>query len=230
MTNPVAGYGQMQAASTGNAQASRFEKNGRRPEPTRPNAHPADPVAACSSLVEVLRWRALAHPEQRVYTHLLDGEIEGAHLTYGALDRQARAIAALLQRNSAGGERALLLYPTGLDFIAAFFGCLYAGIIAVPLPPPNLAQPHKTLPRLRAIISDAQPLVALTTSTIAGRVAELFAQAPELRAINWMATDAATTDLSREWRETQVGRNTLALLQYTSGSTSAPKGVMVTSR
>jgi acyl-CoA synthetase (AMP-forming)/AMP-acid ligase II len=217
----------MQAVNTSKAQTKRSEKDGRRPEAARMNARPADQVAAFSTLVEILRWRALAQPEQRAYTHLLDGEIEGAHLTFGELDGQARAIATLLLRNGVPGERALLLYPTGLEFVAAFFGCLYAGIIAVPMPPPNLAQPHKTLPRLRAIINDAQPSMALTTSPILGRIADLFAQAPELEARNWLATDVASDDQSQEWREAQVSRNTLALLQYTSGSTSAPKGVMV---
>jgi len=98
-----------------------------------------------------------------MYAYLVDGEIEGAHLTYGALDRQARAIGALLQSYRARGERALLLYPAGLEFISGFFGCLYAGVIAVPLPPPNMAQPQRTVPRLRTIANDAQPMLVLTT-------------------------------------------------------------------
>ena len=91
-----------------------------------------------------------------MYTYLVDGEIEGANLTLAALDWQARAIGALLQSYGAGGERALLLYPAGLEFIPAFFGCLYGGVIAVPVPPPNMAQPQRTLPRLRAIANDAR--------------------------------------------------------------------------
>jgi acyl-CoA synthetase (AMP-forming)/AMP-acid ligase II len=76
------------------------------------------------------------------------------------LDGQARAIGAMLQTCSAGGDRVLLLYPTGLEFIAAYFGCLYAGVIAVPVPPPNPAQPQRTLPRVQAITNDARPSVA----------------------------------------------------------------------
>ncbi|MBP1688569.1 MAG: AMP-dependent synthetase, partial [Deltaproteobacteria bacterium] len=138
------------------------------------------PIVEFASLVEVLRWRALQLPEQRAYTYLLDGEVEGGHLTYAALDRQARSIGALLQRYGATGERALLLYPTGLEFIAAFFGCLYAGVIPVPLPPPNPARQQRTLPRLRAITNDAQPSLALTTSSILSKAESLFSQAPEL--------------------------------------------------
>ena len=148
------------------------------------NSDAADPVAEISTLVEMLRWRALQQPEQQIHTYLLDGEAEGDHLTHAALDGQARSIAALLQSYRAGGERALLLYPAGLEFIAAFFGCLYAGVIAVPLPPPNLAQPQRTLPRLRAIIGDAQPSVVLTTSAILANTEAL------VRASSRVAEDA----------------------------------------
>jgi acyl-CoA synthetase (AMP-forming)/AMP-acid ligase II len=191
------------------------------------NGGPANPTIESSTLVELLRWRALQQPEHRAYTYLLDGEIEAAHLTYAALDCQARAIGALLQSYSASGERALLLYPTGLEFIAAFFGCLYAGVIAVPLPPPNPAQSQRTLPRLLAITNDARPLVALTTSSILSKIERLFAQAPELRAMHWLVTENVTTGPAGEWQDPTVGSATLALLQYTSGSTAVPKGVMV---
>jgi acyl-CoA synthetase (AMP-forming)/AMP-acid ligase II len=85
-----------------------------------------------SSLVELLRRRALWQEARTAYTYLLDGEVEEASLTYGELDRKARAIAATLQSSCAPGERALLLYPAGLDYVAALFGCLYARVVAVP--------------------------------------------------------------------------------------------------
>src|SRR5208283_1059258 len=190
----------------------------------------ADPTAEFSTLVDFLRWRALQQAGQRTYTSytcLVDGEAEGDHLGGPELDCQARSIGALLQSYVASGERALLLYPTGLEFIAAFFGCLYAGVIAVPLPPPNLAQPQRTLPRLRAIISDAQPSVVLTTSAIFSNTEGLFTHAPELRKLRWVATDKVTGSLAQEWRDPAVTSNTLALLQYTSGSTAEPKGVEI---
>lgn len=191
---------------------------------------PTDPTAEFSTLVEILRWRALQRPGQRTYTsftYLVDGEAEGCQLGGPELDCQARSIGALLQSCVASGERALLLYPTGLEFIAAFFGCLYAGVIAVPLPPPNLAQPQRSLPKLRAIINDAQPAVVLTTSAILSSTECLFKQAPELQKMRWVATDKVAGGLAQEWRDPAVTRNTLALLQYTSGSTAEPKGVMI---
>ncbi|MGA2456238.1 MAG: fatty acyl-AMP ligase [Terriglobales bacterium] len=184
-------------------------------------------TAKVSTLVELLRSRALQQPEQRIYAYLIDGEIEAAHLTHGALDRQARAVGALLQSYRARGERALLLYPAGLEFISAFFGCLYAGVIAVPLPPPNMAQPQRTVPRLRTIANDAQPMFVLTTSSILSKVEGLFTQAPELRTLHWLATDKAVGSAADEWQDPAVAANTLALLQYTSGSTAVPRGVMV---
>jgi acyl-CoA synthetase (AMP-forming)/AMP-acid ligase II len=180
-----------------------------------------------SSLVELLRWRATQQPERRAYTYLIDGEIDGPHLTYAALDRQARAIAAALQRSTPRGERVLLLYPTGLEFIAAFFGCLYAGMIAVPLPPPNPAQPQRALPRLRTVTRDARPLVALTTTTLLAKVERLFAQAAELQQLYWQASDKIPDSLAEDWQAPLVTGHSLALLQYTSGSTVEPKGVMV---
>jgi len=177
-----------------------------------------------STLVEFLRWRALRQPEQKAYTFLLDGEVEEQHLTYGELDCQARAIAALLQNCVASGERALLLYPPGLEFIAAFFGCLYAGVVAVPAYPPQFNRP---MPRLQAIVADAQATVALTTTQILSNGSRRFAHAPDLQAMRWLATDSVTGGLEDSWQETAVTSDTLAFLQYTSGSAGTPKGVMV---
>src|SRR5437667_4048278 len=92
-----------------------------------------------STLVELLNWRASLKENERAYTFLCDGDQEELHLTYGDLHQRAFRIGSFLQRQKRAGERAILVYPVGLEFLAAFFGCLYAGVCAVPvsLPPSN---------------------------------------------------------------------------------------------
>lgn len=179
------------------------------------------------TFIELLRWRAVHQPDQRGYTFLVDGEIKETHLTYGELDQQARAIGSQLQQLGAMGERALLLYRPGLDYIAAFFGCLYAGVIAVPAYPPRR---HRHDPRLQAILNDAQATVALTTQNILSGIGPQFAHTPDLKKLHWFATDKLQVDckLAEAWRAPVISHETLAFLQYTSGSTGAPKGVMLT--
>jgi acyl-CoA synthetase (AMP-forming)/AMP-acid ligase II len=180
------------------------------------------------TLVELLRQRAHQQPDQQAYTFLLDGEAAEAVFTYADLDCRARMIGALLQHVGATGERVLLLYPPGLEYIAAFFGCMYAGAIAVPAYPPNPARLERTLPRLQAIVADARPLVVLTTTPIL-MVGEMLAkQAPEFLQLRWYATDVLAKSTAKDWRDPLVGGESLAFLQYTSGSTAAPKGVMLT--
>ncbi|HSF41300.1 MAG TPA: non-ribosomal peptide synthase/polyketide synthase [Thermoanaerobaculia bacterium] len=178
-----------------------------------------------STLVEALRLRARLQPERRAYTFLADGEDEQGHLTWAGLDLRARTIAVALRRSSTPGDRALLLYPPGLDFVAAFFGCLYAGVVAVPAYPPRSP---RTLPRLRSILADSRPAVALSTSALSARVGGwLDRHADELPRVSWLATDELDAALAGEWAEPGISGDDLAFLQYTSGSTSAPKGVMV---
>ena len=180
------------------------------------------------TLVELLRARAEREPALRGYTFLTDGEAREAHLDYAALDQQARAIGATLQSLGAQGQRALLLYPPGLEYIAGFFGCLYAGVVAVPIYPPDMSRLGRTLPRLLAVASDAQATVALTTSAIHSMASMLFQQVPELAALRWVATDAVEPAAAASWRDPEARPETLVFLQYTSGSTAAPKGVMLT--
>ena len=181
-----------------------------------------------STLVEILRWRALHQPNRLAYTFLQDGEKEEVHLTYADLDRRARAIGARLQSLGAYGERALLVYPQGLEFIAGFFGCLYAGVVAIPVYPPHLPRLDKTLPRFRAIANDAQPVVALTSSEILFLAEKIRAQAPDLQALRWLATDTVESNLAEGWQYPAQSSTSLAFFQYTSGSTATPKGVMLT--
>lgn len=176
------------------------------------------------TLVDLLRHRAEYQPQSRAYTYLVDGETQEVHLSYAELDRQARAIAATLQAEGLAGQRALLLYPPGLEFIAAFFGCLYAGVVAVPAYPPRL---NRTMWRIQAIAADAEAPVALMTRTVLDRVQPLLEQSPELKQLRWMATDEVPLSAADAWIPPDVTGQTLAFLQYTSGSTGTPKGVML---
>jgi acyl-CoA synthetase (AMP-forming)/AMP-acid ligase II/7-keto-8-aminopelargonate synthetase-like enzyme/acyl carrier protein len=181
-----------------------------------------------TTLVELLRFQARNQPNKRAYTFLKDGEIEKASLTYAQLEQNVQVIAAKLQSMIAPGERALLLYPSGLDYIAAFFGCLYAGIIAIPAYPPRR---KRFDPRLQLIIADAQAKVILTTHNIISNLAHYPTQTSELNKLQWLATDNLIADepsLSEHWQAPEIEPDTLAFLQYTSGSTGNPKGVMVT--
>ena len=176
------------------------------------------------NLVELLRARAESQPDRNAYTFLIDGETEEARLTYGELDQRARAIGARLQSLGAKDQLVLLLYPPGLEYIAAFFGSLYAGAVAVPVYPPTS---RRSLPRLWSIVKDASPRVALTTTAILSKV-EQTSGSPELQPLRWLTTDNLDIDVAREWRSERVGAESLAFVQYTSGSTARPKGVMLT--
>lgn len=174
------------------------------------------------NLLEIIRWRSQKQPQQQAYCFLLNGEVEVQSLTYGELDAQAQRIAGLLQAFGVKkGERVLLLYPPGLEFITAFFGCLYAGAIAVPAYPPRANQ---SLSRLSAIATDAGSTVALTTTTVSSH----FQQYPTFKTLRLLTTDnMMADDWANLWRQPSIDRDTLAFLQYTSGSTGTPKGVMV---
>jgi acyl-CoA synthetase (AMP-forming)/AMP-acid ligase II len=181
----------------------------------------------CSTLIELLQTRAEHEPDRRAYTYLLDGEAAEVSLTYRELDRQARAIGALLQSYGMKGERALLLYPPGIEFITAFFGCLYAGAIAVPAYPPDPSRLGRTLPRLQSLILDARAKVALTTSQIVTAAEPLLAQLPKSHTLKWVASDKVDEGLNSSWVKPSVCGDDLAFFQYTSGSTGSPKGVML---
>jgi|CXWL01.1.fsa_nt_gi acyl-CoA synthetase (AMP-forming)/AMP-acid ligase II len=124
-----------------------------------------------SNLVELACSRANEKPDQTAYVFLQDGENESGRLTFADLDRRARAIAARLQSMGMTGERALLLYPPGLNYIEGFFGCLYAGVVAVPASPPTRRQQS----RLLAVINDAAPTVIMTTADLAAKYRHEFA-------------------------------------------------------
>ncbi|HXM59150.1 MAG TPA: amino acid adenylation domain-containing protein, partial [Candidatus Dormibacteraeota bacterium] len=182
-------------------------------------------LRAASTLVGLLRRRADETPDGRAFTFLADGEEVGAQLTYAALDVRARAVAAALQARGAAGGRALLLFPSGLEFVTAFLGCAYAGVTAVPCHPPRPPRSRDSAgqERFLALAQDAAPSAVLASADIAAD----WGQHPALHEA-WTLTPDAVPDAAADgWRDTCVAPDALALLQYTSGSVAAPKGVMV---
>lgn len=182
-------------------------------------------VCKCSTVVELLCYRSIEQAKTEAFTFLRDGEGQDATLTYQELDCQSRAIAYKLQALNLTGERALLLYPPGLDYLAAFFGCLYAGVVAVPAYPPRN---QRNTPRILAILKDAQAAVILTTSGILSQVQTLLKDKFDTNNIHWLTTDNLEPSLEAGWQKPIINTDTLAFLQYTSGSTGTPKGVMLT--
>ena len=175
------------------------------------------------TLIDLINSRAQKQHDEAAYRFLHRSE-EFANLTYGELDCRARAIAAYLQSLDVVGERALLLYQPGIEFIIGFFGCLYAGVIAVPAYPPRRNQ---KMMRLEAIVKDASAKVILTTAPLLSEVESRLADNPDLEALHWLATDEVEVKLANSWQSPKVSSKTIAFLQYTSGSTGMPKGVTV---
>ncbi|NET72038.1 MAG: fatty acyl-AMP ligase [Sphaerospermopsis sp. SIO1G2] len=177
-----------------------------------------------ADLVTLLRLRVEENPHQSAYNFLVGGETETISWTYQELDHKARTIASALQEKFLVGERALLLYQPSLDFIGAFFGCLYAGMIPIPAYPPR---PNQSFNRLQAIINDSQAAIALTSSKIYHDIERRFQETQQSGNCLLLNSDLFTDDLANNWQQPQIQGHALAFLQYTSGSTGKPKGVMV---
>ncbi|MCD5987223.1 non-ribosomal peptide synthase/polyketide synthase [Pseudomonas sp. CDFA 553] len=182
-----------------------------------------DPYEAVN-LVEVLQQRACQTPEKIALRFIAeDGD---QPLSYRELDERARALAVQMRQHAASGARAVLLLPSGPDYVTAFFACLYANIIAVPAYPPESVRPQHLM-RLRAILDDAEPSLVLTDSTL------IEALRPACERSNGespllLAVDQVPSALAEQWQLPTLRDDDIAFLQYTSGSTSTPKGVQVT--
>lgn len=183
------------------------------------------PPRAIHNLSDLFELRCQQQPNELAYAFVRDTLELESQLTYGQLERRVRSLAGHLAREVVPGTTALLLYPQGLDAACAFWACTLAGLVPVPAPAPDPIRLKYGLPRLRSIIEDARVSLVLTTSNITALSSELSI-AKEAGSIKWMATDhpydeADSIDVPR------LGSNALAYLQYTSGSTATPRGVMI---
>jgi acyl-CoA synthetase (AMP-forming)/AMP-acid ligase II len=177
-----------------------------------------------AGLVEIVRARALEAPERTAF-QFYDASGEVDVVSRGGLDRETCSVAAALQANDVG--RALLLHPPGRDYVTALLGCFYAGVVAVPAYPPDPTRLDRTLPRLLSIVADARPEVVLTTAAIKPGAEELLRGAG-VDGVTVIASDEAAASGRTDWTPPVDDPERLALLQYTSGSTASPRGVMVT--
>lgn len=175
------------------------------------------------NLVDAVLWRAKYQNERVAFRYLADGDQETRAVTYFELDLQAKAIASNLCALTNPGDRVLLCFSSGTEFISAFIGCLYAKVIAVPAYPPKNTS---TIRNLLVIAKDADPKVVLSTSDIIHRLSLNRKSFEEINCLPWISTDKMT--LNQNWEPKKLKDDDIAFLQYTSGSTGNPKGVMIT--
>ena len=180
---------------------------------------------AYSNLLDVLRHRCEQTPDKQAFTYLRDGEIVEAGLTYEELYRRSAAVAVELVQQGLAGDTILLLYPPGLDFLVGFYGCIFASCIPVPVVPPRN---NRNLSNFDSIHTDAGATAVLSNADMGGRLRKIFSGIQSLDALPIIATDTVSATLADAWRAPSIQPDDMAFLQYTSGSTSAPKGVMVT--
>ena len=179
-----------------------------------------------TNFLDRLRYWAAAIPEKIAYRFIAgDGEIKT--LTFAELDQQAKAVAAMLVSKGYAGKRALMMYPSGLDFVVAFFGCHYAAVTPVPAFPPRR---NRNMARIGAISDDAQASVAISVTSVIKSSEKWINESPGLQRIPWLSTESVAAEFANDWVKPKSSLDDLGLIQYTSGSTGSPKGVMLSHR
>ncbi len=176
------------------------------------------------TLISLLRKYSVQAPDQILYRFLKNGEDPSHEITYQGFDVRVRSIAARLKHRCEKGDRVLIVYNSGVEYLSAFMACLYAGVVAVPVYPPRK---NRKMARIQAIIEDAGAEVALTESGLYQSIEKQLKDEPVAGLLEWIPTDTWDNSQANMWSDPGIAPDTIAFLQYTSGSTGTPKGVMV---
>lgn len=181
-----------------------------------------------STPVEMLAHWAQQRPDRLAFSYLDQGETEVDRMTFAEMHQQACKIGAYLQSFSQAGERAMLIFPPGLEFVRTMYGCLYAGVIPIPTNPPTLT---RSAQRLYTIIKDSQASMVITTPELRMLFEQYSVAFPDLQPLRWLDTSMFSSgpDASA-WQRPTLTPERLAFIQYTSGSTNLPKGVEISYR
>jgi acyl-CoA synthetase (AMP-forming)/AMP-acid ligase II len=180
------------------------------------------------TIVESLLEHSQNQPDNDSFIFLPNGEEEGEKLTFGELDLRVRALAAELQNRYSKGDRAILIFTPGLEFVVGYMACLFSGILPVPVFPPHKTRLQQQIPVVLNIIRDSSPKFILTESEYRVSTLEKYEELPELKGLTWECSDFVSPYSANNWKFPKMDGNTPAFIQYTSGSTGNPQGVVVT--
>ncbi len=177
-----------------------------------------------STLVDLLEKRGKELNDELLYIFLEDGENETNFITFGDMLNRVKAVSAYLQTIGKQGDRVLLLFPTGIEFITALFGCIFSGIIGVPSYSPRK---NRTNQRFKNILSDSEPSIIFTTRKIFNNLQSIFSEEQYLQRYTFLINEDINDSISDKWIKPDIKPDDVAMLQYTSGSTGQPNGVMI---